>query len=279
MVLSESVIEWLNETGEILIVGLIVLIIMFICFAYHKYQQYKNKKDKDSESAVVEKFRWDFFYSLLKEGIVEILISLAELIIFFLGEESSGQNSGYKIFLIVIRVSIVLLILHQSTIFLYSKPLLDDDEMKKRHSVLFQDYKISKNNDKFKNYPTFFNLCTLSLRIIIVMMILLEPLKPVYNIEIQVEIFLFYTCLLLHYQPYSYKVFMNLTVFNHIYMMLTYLLLQQQHRDHFYNSSYEVNEEVLIWSFYILLVANGVIVSIMTARDCFYKRNMKKEME
>jgi len=135
---------------------------------------------------------------------------------------------------LVIRVSIVLLVMHQSTRFLYSKPLLNE-KMKKSHSVLFQDFKVSKEGVNFKNYPSYINLLTITLRIFIVMMVVLEPihqLKCVTMIEIQAELILFYTSIILYYKPYASKVYLFTTVINHMYMMFTYLFLQQQHRDH-----------------------------------------------
>jgi len=64
---------------------------------------------------------------------------------------------------------------------------------------------------------------------------------------------------------------------NHMYMMLTYMFMQQQHRDHFYNSSYTVIENVLIYSFYTVLIINACIVFLMTILDFIDQRKKKEQ--
>jgi len=94
---------------------------------------------------------------------------------------------------------------------------------------LFQDYKISEKGVNFKNYPVFINLYTIILRIIIVMMLVLEPLhqlKCVTMIEIQIKLILIYTGIVVYYTPYESKLYQFTTVINHMYMMFTFYFMQ-----------------------------------------------------
>ena len=186
MILSKAKIEILNDTGEILILGLFALAIMGISFAFDKLIKCLKIKKSNSENVIVAKLKWGFFYVLFTEGLVEVLVAIAETIILIVEQDIKDFNFGYQIGLLIARVLIVIFIVYQSTKFLYSKPLLND-KMKKTHSALFQDFKVSKDGLNFKNYPTFVNLLTLMLRILIVMMLVLEPLhnlKSVTMIEI-----------------------------------------------------------------------------------------------
>jgi len=70
---------------------------------------------------------------------------------------------------------------------------------------------------------------------------------------------------------------MYTTLINYLYMIFSYLLLQQQHRDHFYKSSYGVIENVLIYSFYVIIAVNMFIVITMTILDMIEERKKKKE--
>ena len=88
MILSESQIDLLNESGEMLVFGFIVLAIMAIALAYDKFVKKLKIKESDSENVIIAKFKWDFFYALFIEGLVDIMVSIAEGIILFAGEES-----------------------------------------------------------------------------------------------------------------------------------------------------------------------------------------------
>ena len=152
--------------------------------------------------------------------------------------------------------------------------------MQKSHKFLFKDFKVSKNQENFKNYPTFFNLLTISLRIFIVLMVALAPLhkiKGVTMIVIQEQLFLFYTCMLMYYTPYFSRMLQFTIIINHMYMIFTYLFFQQQHRDHFYNSSFDLIENILVNAFYFALLVNSLIVLIETIKDCIDKQQKKKE--
>jgi len=154
--------------------------------------------------------------------------------------------------------------------------------MKNSHSFLFQNFKVSESGENFKNYPIFINLCTILLRIFIVMMIVLQPLhkmKSVTMIVIQIELFLVYTCIILYYKPYVSKPYMITTEINYLYMIVSYLILQQQHRDHFYSASYKRIEGILIYSFYSIIVVNLFIVITITIIDMVEQRKKKKEQK
>ena len=88
MILSESQIDLLNESGEMLVFGFIVLAIMAIALAYDKFVKKLKIKEGDSENVIIVKFKWDFFYALFIEGLVDIMVSIAEGIMLFAGEES-----------------------------------------------------------------------------------------------------------------------------------------------------------------------------------------------
>ena len=88
MILSESQIDLLNESGEMLVFGFIILAIMAIALAYDKFVKKLKIKESDSDNVIISKFKWDFFYALFIEGLVDIMVSIAEGIILFAGKES-----------------------------------------------------------------------------------------------------------------------------------------------------------------------------------------------
>jgi len=86
MILSERVYDKVEETGDILICGFIVLIIITFCFVFDKCQKKLKMKKIDFETKVAAQFKWDFFYALFVEGIVDIVGSVAEAILFLVGK-------------------------------------------------------------------------------------------------------------------------------------------------------------------------------------------------
>ena len=58
---------------------------MAICFVYDKCMKNYKKKDSEEENVIIAKFKWDFFYALFIEGLVDILTSIAETILLFAG--------------------------------------------------------------------------------------------------------------------------------------------------------------------------------------------------
>jgi len=64
-----------------------------------------------------------------------------------------------------------------------------------------------------------------------------------------------------------------------MYMILTYLFFQQQHRDHFDKSSFNLIENVLVNAFYLALLVNLLIVFKVTIKDYIDKQQKKKERE
>ena len=61
---------------------------MTIAFAYDKLIKHLKVKENKSDNVIVAKLKWDFFYTLFIEGMVDILASVAETIVLFVGEES-----------------------------------------------------------------------------------------------------------------------------------------------------------------------------------------------
>ena len=91
MILSKTQIEILNESGEILVFAIIFLAIMTIAFAFDRLIKRLKIKKSESENVIVANLKWAFFYTLFTEGMVDILVAIAEAIILF-GEEENGNK-------------------------------------------------------------------------------------------------------------------------------------------------------------------------------------------
>jgi len=91
MVFNKSQIGMVNETGEILILASFFLAIMAISFAFDRWIKYLKIKKSGKENVIVSKLKWDFFYALFIEGLVDILVSIAQAILVIIGLEIGSQ--------------------------------------------------------------------------------------------------------------------------------------------------------------------------------------------
>ena len=71
---------------------------------------------------VLKAFKWDFFLSLVTEGLIEILTNSADFILIL---ATLGDFKPYQIFLLITRILMVTSTIYFSTKFLWSKDLYD----------------------------------------------------------------------------------------------------------------------------------------------------------
>jgi len=94
-----------------------------------------NIKNRDFETKYAAQYKWDFFYAMFIEGIIDILLSIADVLLFFVNYETPEEEIEFIYCLLAIRVVIILFTMHQATRFIYNKHLLD--YKMQNHAVLF----------------------------------------------------------------------------------------------------------------------------------------------
>ena len=103
-------------------------------------------------------------------------------------------------------------IIYFSTKFVHNKEIKD---LGTDHEALYIDFKYRKN--LHLNYPTLFNFIFLLQRLLMIVLIVLQPLHKA-NTLIIIQIFmisvLVYACFMLHYKPLVNKLQARMLVFN-----------------------------------------------------------------
>ena len=79
-------------------------------------------EDQRPQSVVLKTFKWDFFLSLVTEGLIQILTNMAG---HFLILATVGYLKPYQIFLLITRAVMVTSTIYFSTKFLWNKELND----------------------------------------------------------------------------------------------------------------------------------------------------------
>jgi len=125
--MNEDQQEIFEDFGEIVITALTASAVVTVFLVVEKI---KNKIAPDvqrSQSVILKRFKWDFFLSLVTEGLIEILTNMAG---HFLILATVGLYlKPYQIFLLITRAIMVTSTIYFSTKFLWNKILHDEDQM------------------------------------------------------------------------------------------------------------------------------------------------------
>ena len=120
--MNEDQQEIFEDFGEITITALTASAVVIV---FKVVEKIKNKIDHDDQrpqSVILKKFKWQFFLSLVTEGLIEILTNVAG---HFLILATVGYLKPYQIFLLITRAVMVTSTIYFSTKFLWNKKLYD----------------------------------------------------------------------------------------------------------------------------------------------------------
>ena len=120
--MNEDQQEIFEDFGEIVITALTASAVVTVFLVVEKIKNKIAPHEQRPQNVILKTFKWNFFLSLVTEGLIEILTNTAGHILIL---ATVGYLKPYQIFLLITRAVMVTSTIYFSTKFLWNKKLYD----------------------------------------------------------------------------------------------------------------------------------------------------------